>query len=90
MYKKFFNFAYVMTFLWQTAFSFGMPFGSFWLIGYLLHNKVGWGKWSLVICIISGALIGVVSMFHYIITTVDWASKENRKQIPQTKEDTKK
>ena len=90
MYKKFFNFAYVMTFLWQILFSFAMPFGFLWLIGYLLYNKAGLGKWSLVICIVLGALFGVYSMFHYIITMVDWASKEERKTTNQPKKDTKK
>ena len=90
MYKKFFNFAYVMTFLSQVLFSFAMPFGFLWLIGYLLHDKAKLGKWSLVLCIVIGALIGVYSMFHYIITMVDWASKEERNAPSQSKKDTKK
>lgn len=90
MYKKFFNFAYVMTFLSQVIFSFAMPFGFMWLIGYLLNSKAGLGKWSLVLCIILGALMGIYSMFHYIITMVDWASKEDRKTSTHSKKDTKK
>lgn len=88
MYKKFFHFAYVMTFLSQVAFSFAMPFGFLWFIGYLLHTKAGLGKWALVTGIVIGALFGVYSMFHYIITAVDWATKEERKVSPQ-KKDTK-
>ena len=90
MYKKFINFAYVTTFLSQVVFSFAMPFGIMWLIGYLLHEKADLGKWSLVLCIVLGALMGVYSMFHYIITMVDWASKEERKTLSKTKKDTKK
>ena len=90
MYKKFFHFAYVMTFLWQTVFSFAAPFGLMWLLGYLLHSKAGLGRWSLILCIVTGALLGVYGMFHYIITTVDWATKQERKVPPQQKEDTKK
>ncbi len=89
MYQKFFHFAYVMTFLSQVLFSFAMPFGFFWLAGYLLQTKAGFGKWVLVLGIVLGALFGVYSMFHYIITAVDWATKENRK-APPPKEDTKK
>ena len=90
MYKKFFHFAYVMTFLSQVLFSFAMPFGFLWLIGYLLKTRMGLGKWVLVLCIILGALCGVYSMFHYIITMVDWASKEERRATPNEKKDTRK
>ena len=78
MHKKFFSFAYIMTFLWQTVFSFACPLGLFWLAGYFLHHKMHLGKWSLALCVVAGALLGVYSMFHYIITTVDWATKEDK------------
>ena len=90
MYKKFISFAYVTTFLSQVIFSFAMPFGFMWLMGYLLHEKTGLGKWSLVLCIVLGALMGIYSMFHYIITMADWASKEDRKISTQTKKDNRK
>ena len=90
MYKKFISFAYVTTFLSQVLFSFAMPFGFFWLVGYLLQTKAGLGKWVLVSGIVIGALLGVYGMFHYIITTVDWATKQERKVPPQHQEDTKK
>ncbi len=90
MHKKFFHFAYIMTFLWQTVFSFALPLGFFWLVGYLLNSKLGLGKWSLALCIVIGALLGVYSMFHYIITTVDWATKEDKGNSIQSKKDSKK
>ena len=88
MYKKFTSFAYVMTFLSQVAISFVIPFGLMWLVGYLLESKAGLGHRSLLICIVIGALLGVFSMFHYIITTVDWISKEDRRSS-SNKKDTK-
>ncbi|MBE6637983.1 MAG: AtpZ/AtpI family protein [Ruminococcaceae bacterium] len=90
MHKKIFHFAYVMTFLSQTVFSFACPFGIWWLIGYLLHNKAGLGKWSLALCVVIGALLGVYSMFHYIITTVDWAAKEDKSGTAEIKKENQK
>ena len=90
VHKKLISFAYVMTFLYQVIFSFALPFGLFWLAGYLLQTKMDCGKWALVLGIVLGALLGVYSMFHYIITAVDWASKEDRRQSPGKNEENKK
>ena len=90
MHKKLFHFVYIMTFLWQVVFSFALPLGTFWLIGYLLQNKLGLDKWVLALCVVVGALLGVYSMFHYIITTVEWASKENKGDSANQKKDNQK
>lgn len=90
MHKKFFHFAYIMTFLWQTIFSFVTPLLVFGFVGYLLQSKLGLGKWVLALCIVAGALLGIYSMFHYIVTTVDWATKEDKGNGIQSKKDSKK
>ena len=78
MRGKFFNFAYAMNFISQSAFSLILPLGIFLALGYWLTNQKGLPNWVFAICIVIGVLSGVVSMFKYII----FASKH----MPKAKE----
>ena len=86
-YKHVFNFAYVLTFFSQVLFSFAVPFVLLGGGGYLLEKKAGLGHWIFVCGIVLGALVGVYSMFRYILATVDWVSVAERRNRENDKEE---
>ncbi len=68
--KKVFHVAYAVNFVIQAGVSMVCPAGLIILAGWFLTKRCGLGKWVMVTAIILGILIGVYSMFYYIIKTI--------------------
>ncbi len=92
--RKLFDFAYIMNFMSQAAFSFAFPFFIWLVLGYLLTSKAGLGDWVMIVCIVIGIVNSVYSMFKYIITMADRATggriKNNGKSVDKNKNENNK
>ena len=81
--NKFFGFVYAMNYIAQAAWSFIFPAGLIIGLGWLLHWRLAVGQWIMVAGIVVGILVGVYSMFRYIVRMADWVGKisaEDRKR----------
>ena len=65
--KKVFSVAYSINFIIQAGVSIIVPAGLIILLGWLMTNRWGVGKWAMAVAIVLGILIGFYSMFYYII-----------------------
>ena len=68
--KKVFHVAYAVNFVIQAGVSMVCPAGLIILGGWFLTKRCGLGRWAMVTAIILGILIGVYSMFYYIIKPI--------------------
>lgn len=62
-----FKFIYAINFVMQAGFSMVCPAGLIILGGWLLNTRCGVGGWVMTAAIVLGVLVGVYSMFYYII-----------------------
>lgn len=69
--KKVFRVAYAVNFVIQAGVSAVCPAGLIILGGWLLTKRCHVGKWAMVLAIVLGIIIGVYSMFYYIIKTMN-------------------
>jgi|GEM_PF-666395 len=65
--RKVFSVAYSINFIIQAGVSMVVPAGLIILLGWLMTNRWGVGKWAMAVAIVLGILIGFYSMFYYII-----------------------
>ncbi len=70
MPKKLFHFVYALHYITQAAFALVFPAGLIVLLGWLMTNRWGCGRWAVVTGVVLGALCGVYSMFRFILTAV--------------------
>ncbi len=71
MKNPLFGFVYIMNYIAQAAWSFVFPTGLVIGGGYLLRQYVIPRQWVMVVAIVLGVLLGVYSMFRYIIRMAD-------------------
>ena len=62
-----FKFIYAVNFIMQAGFSMVCPAGLIILGGWLLNTRCGVGSWVMTVSIVLGVLVGVYSMFYYIV-----------------------
>lgn len=65
-----FRFVYALNYISQAAFMLICPAGLIIWGGWVLVHRVGLGKWALIIAIILGILVGLYTMFSFILKTV--------------------
>ncbi len=70
MPKKVFRAVYALNYVFQAAFSMLVPAGAMILGGWLLTERCGVGSWAMVLAIVLGVLLGLYSMFYYIVKTM--------------------
>lgn len=81
MPKKVFRAMYALNYIAQAGFSMICPAGLFLALGWFLTRRCGFGRWAMVSAIVLGVLLGIYSMFYYIIKTIrhiDPTEKEER------------
>ena len=71
MPKKVFRVMYALNYITQAAFCLIGPAGLLILGGWFLTNRCGVGKWAMVVAIVLGVLMGLYSMFSFILKTMD-------------------
>lgn len=79
MPKKIFSFVYALNYISQAAITMIIPAGLVIGAGWLLTNRCGVGKWAMVISIILGVLLGIVSLFRFLISTVNYIDPTEQK-----------
>ena len=70
MPKKVFRVVYAFNYIFQAGFSMAVPAGMFILLGWLLTNRWGVGKWAMAVCIVLGVFTGFFSVFRFISKTI--------------------
>ena len=71
MPKKIFSFVYALNYISQAAFTLIIPAALIIGGGWLLTNRCGVGKWAMAVAIVLGVLIGIYSLFSFIISTMN-------------------
>lgn len=71
MPKKVFRVMYALNYITQAAFCLLCPAGLLILGGWYLTNRCGVGRWAMIAAIILGVLIGLYSMFSFLLKTMD-------------------
>ena len=74
MRNKLFGFVYAMNYIAQAAWSFVFPAGLIIGLSWLICERLGAGRWVLVVGIIFGVLSGIYSMFRYAIRMANYAT----------------
>ena len=70
MPKKVFKVMYAINYILQAAFCMIVPAGLIILGGWLLVNRCGAGRWVMIVTIVAGVLLGLYSMFYFLLKTV--------------------
>ena len=68
--QSLFRFVYALNYISQAAFMLICPAGLIIWSGWALVHRVGLGKWVLILAIVLGILVGLYTMFSFILKTV--------------------
>ena len=79
MPKKIFSFVYALNYISQVAFMMIVPAALIIGGGWLLTNRCGVGKWAMAVAIVLGVLVGIYSLFSFIISTMRYIDPTEQK-----------
>ena len=80
MFKKYFTFQMALSYIFQAVFSALVPPALLFFFARYLNNKYEIGSWIVIVALVLGIIIGMYSMFVFIIKVSKTIEKQNKEK----------